>query len=232
MRTLARLGVVGLLLALSVAMVGGPAFALSAPTASAFASNIFTFGVAGGPLTLSAHVGNASSCVFGSKEAVAGLPATIGCAKGTVSVSVSLPSNPGAAAVQYEFTLKVIGSGGSVKARPVTVTVEAQSPGQNCLNFSPGADLSYCDLEGADFSGVNLAGANLTNADLTYTDLRGTDLDGANLSEPLCSCGIGSLADAISGGIIGTPSALPNGWALINGSPRPTFLAPTCRAST
>ncbi len=59
----------------------------------------------------------------------------------------------------------------------------------------PGANLAIADLTGADLTGANLTDANLTDANLT----------GANLT------GIGS------GGIIGTPAALPTGWQLTNG---------------
>jgi alpha-tubulin suppressor-like RCC1 family protein/uncharacterized protein YjbI with pentapeptide repeats len=64
----------------------------------------------------------------------------------------------------------------------------------------PGANLSGANLTGANLSGVNLTGANLTNANLSGTDLTGAILTGVR-----------------SGGITGTPSALPTGWALVNG---------------
>ena len=73
-----------------------------------------------------------------------------------------------------------------------------------------GIDLSgdsaiYDDFTGDDFTGADLAGANLSFATLTGTDLAGADLTGTNLN------GI------VSGGITGTPAALPSGWAIDNG---------------
>ena len=53
---------------------------------------------------------------------------------------------------------------------------------------------------GADLSGADLSGANLINTDLDGADLTGADLHGVS-----------------SGGITGTPSSLPDGWALISG---------------
>ncbi len=90
--------------------------------------------------------------------------------------------------------------------------------------FLYGADLAGADLTGADAAGANLEGAVLTGADLTDadlanvdaieatfsgTDLAGTDLAGAN------------LGDVASGGITGTPAALPTAspanWQIVDG---------------
>jgi uncharacterized protein YjbI with pentapeptide repeats len=68
-----------------------------------------------------------------------------------------------------------------------------------------GVLLDYATLTGDDFTGADLEGANLSFATLTGTDLAGADLTGANLN------GI------VSGGITGTPAALPAGWVLDNG---------------
>lgn len=64
----------------------------------------------------------------------------------------------------------------------------------------PGADLS-----GDDLSGVNLVGADLASAYLDGANLNGTILTGAN------------LAGAITGGLTGTPAALPVNWTVVDG---------------
>ncbi len=69
----------------------------------------------------------------------------------------------------------------------------------------PGADLTGAILQGADLAGVDLAGAQLDVASLTGANLSGTDLSGA------------ALQLVQSGGITGTPSALPTGYELNGG---------------
>jgi uncharacterized protein YjbI with pentapeptide repeats len=91
-----------------------------------------------------------------------------------------------------------------------------------------GLALANCDLHGVNLTGANLSGTNLNGADLTGADLTGVivddatdltdstltgvDLDGADLS-PLTS-----LEGVLSGGITGTPIALPDGVSLVDGT--------------
>ena len=111
-------------------------------------------------------------------------------------------------------------------------------------NFQ-GADLTGTNLNGANISGAVFDSANLTNANLTnatptgvcvsywgfginytgspgyhsYCDgpsmsgvtLTGANLSGANLLHASLDAGM------ISGGVTGTPAALPAGWSLLNG---------------
>lgn len=77
-----------------------------------------------------------------------------------------------------------------------------------------GADLASVNLAGIDFQGATFNGADLADANLTGATVNG-DLAGANLSGT-------DLADAYlvgvsSGGITGTPSALPANWQLMDG---------------
>jgi uncharacterized protein YjbI with pentapeptide repeats len=109
----------------------------------------------------------------------------------------------------------------------------------------PGVDLSNANLSNMNLAGTNLAGAHLANADLSSTNLAGADLSGAELSYAnLTSTNLtdASLAGARisgaalhgtvisgadlsdtaffktrSGGITGTPSALPPRTAIVNG---------------
>jgi uncharacterized protein YjbI with pentapeptide repeats len=69
------------------------------------------------------------------------------------------------------------------------------SSAQNCAYFGPYANLQDCNLSGAA---------------LSYTDLRDANLSNTNLSGA-------SLEFVSSGGIVGTPSALPTEWQLIDG---------------
>jgi uncharacterized protein YjbI with pentapeptide repeats len=62
----------------------------------------------------------------------------------------------------------------------------------------------------ANLTGANLTDADLSSADLGYSTLADANLSGADLS------GV-DLNRVISGGIIGTPSALPSGWLLVDG---------------
>ncbi len=73
-----------------------------------------------------------------------------------------------------------------------------------------GVNFANADLEGAILTGANLSNANLSNADLVLANLTGANLDGANLLNAF-------LLRTVSGGITGTPSALPASWRLING---------------
>jgi uncharacterized protein YjbI with pentapeptide repeats len=71
--------------------------------------------------------------------------------------------------------------------------------------IAPGVNLTAADLTTANLTNLNLTGANLTNATLTGANLSGTDLTNA------------TLTGVTSGGIIGTPAALPTGWTLVDG---------------
>ena len=90
---------------------------------------------------------------------------------------------------------------------------------QGCTNLL-GADLSNTDLTGANLSGaslqyVNLTGANLTGANLTNAYLTGANLTGVTLTNATLTGA--DLTASTSSGIIGTPTALPTGWSLVNG---------------
>ena len=107
----------------------------------------------GGPITLSADVSNAASCVFSSNRPVAGMPMTIPCANGPVTAgSVSLPSNPGKKDVKYNFHLKVLGRG-AARATPLTVTVGTQPMPSvpDCIETGSTWDFSIPELPAISF---------------------------------------------------------------------------------
>ena len=76
--------------------------------------------------------------------------------------------------------------------------------------IGPTANLSGADFSGADLSGVDLSGVDFSGADLREVDLNGADLSGADLSGA-------DLSFVSSGNIMGSPTALPSSWRLIQG---------------
>jgi uncharacterized protein YjbI with pentapeptide repeats len=122
---------------------------------------------------------------------------------------------------------------------PHTAEVRVDPGGEGgCSYIGEYAYLQGCNLAGVNLSGVNLTGADLTGvssggitgspsalppdwelidgyligpgANLTDANLSGSNLNGADLTGA-------DLTGVISGGITGTPSALPSGWILTVG---------------
>jgi uncharacterized protein YjbI with pentapeptide repeats len=99
-------------------------------------------------------------------------------------------------------TLTDVTSGGIVGS-PSTLPMNWQLT-QGYL-IGPQANLSGAALTGADLADANLTGAVLTDANLTGASLTGANLTGA------------VLTGVTSGGIVGSPSALPTNWQLTQG---------------
>jgi uncharacterized protein YjbI with pentapeptide repeats len=86
-------------------------------------------------------------------------------------------------------------------------------PGANLINDQlTRADLSRTDLAGAQLDGADLTGANLSHANLTGASLVETILTSANLDAT--NLASATLTAIVSGGITGTPAALPVHWLL------------------
>ena len=66
------------------------------------------------------------------------------------------------------------------------------------------------NLNSADFSGADLTGADLTRANLRSATVTNAILVGANLENA-------TLAGVVSGGVSGSPAALPIGWNIVDG---------------
>ena len=81
---------------------------------------------------------------------------------------------------------------------------------QNCSYVGPWANLQECNFAFTSLSGTDLTGADLQYADLEGTNLSETTLTGANLTGA-------DLQYIGSGGVSGTPAALPAGWAVGGG---------------
>ena len=187
-------GTVAAIFAVLLAMLGsgGVAGAKTTgplPTVSGLsASPITAYGYLGGPVTFSANVTNATSCTFSSNKPITGLPQTVACASGNVSVAATMPANTGKNTVKYKVQLVVHGVSKKAKAKLV---VTVAGPGL-CPKPGPGANLAYCNLAGANLSTANLTGATLTGAIATHTQLANASLSGV-----------------ISGSIVGNPASLP-----------------------
>ena len=73
-----------------------------------------------------------------------------------------------------------------------------------------GANLKNARLISANLTNSNLTNSNLTNALLTWANLANANLDGTNFTGA-------TIPRISSGGVSGTPAALPVGWKLISG---------------
>jgi len=82
--------------------------------------------------------------------------------------------------------------------------------GEEIIEIKPNADLRDAQLRGFDLRNVNLQGANLSGAELSRADINGANLEGANLENA-------RFSEISSGNLKGTPSALPDGYKIING---------------
>jgi len=80
--------------------------------------------------------------------------------------------------------------------------------------IGPGADLSGANLYRAYLSGSDLSGADLDGADLSSASLNSVDLTNANVTNADLYA---NLSGDLSGGITGTPAALPPSWSLVQG---------------
>ena len=83
--------------------------ALPPPTVTNFTASPSTLSSAGGQVTLSANVTNATSCTFASNKTVSGLTSAP-CSNGTVSDVVTVPAIGTKASASYRFGLSVAGS--------------------------------------------------------------------------------------------------------------------------
>ena len=77
-----------------------------------------------------------------------------------------------------------------------------------------GVDMSNADLSSAVLTGADLSGADMSNADLQSADLSGTDLMATDLSDAYAEHNLNLV---VSGGITGTPAALPSSYTIVNG---------------
>ncbi len=96
-----------------LAFVGGVRMWTAAtppPTVSSLTASPSTLSSAGGSVTLSANVTNATTCAFSSNRSIAGLPATIPCSNGAATESVTVPANTRKLALTYKFRLAVTGT--------------------------------------------------------------------------------------------------------------------------
>lgn len=149
---------------------------------------------------------------------VAGLGASVTVNSNAVTPGTASASAPLGVGTNSFSVVVTAGEGGGTREYTVEV-VRAPFSGAggdfSGQNFA-GQDLRDADAAGANFSGANLTGANLsrgnfTSANLAGATLTGVDLQGADLAGA-------TLTGVVSGGITGTPAALPSNWTLVNGT--------------
>ena len=116
---------------------------------------------------------------------------------------------------------------GAARCAGTTVNGYCITPGANLKHANlAGADLRHANLNIANLTRSNLASADLTDAILSGAVLKGANLGGANLESAdlsgvdltLAKLRGADLSEVVSGGISGTPTSLPTGWQLIDGS--------------
>src|SRR5262249_39796942 len=106
------------------------------PTVTSFAATPNSLPQPGGAVQLTASVADAVSCVFSSTPTVAGLPATVPCASGEASISITLPPDPTTKPQNYKFALSVTGSK-TTKADPVQVKVSGTLAAVSSFDATP-----------------------------------------------------------------------------------------------
>ena len=103
---------------------------VSAPTAPVifnFTDTPVSVGPAGGSVTISAQVTEATTCTLSSTPALSGLPKTVSCSSGTLSVPVTIPANTTTSLVGYAFSLSATGPIGTTTANPISLVQGATS---------------------------------------------------------------------------------------------------------
>ncbi len=131
-------------------------------------------------------------------------------ALGLAAGSIAMAASPASASVPG-----VTCPGGGYRSTPST------SPGERWAGCDlesadlDNADLPWAYLRDSDLSTVPLLDADLAHADLTGADLADTFLQGAGLGA--ANLAYANLAGVQSGGITGTPAALPANWSLQGG---------------
>ena len=115
--------VAGVLAVMCVVVCGAPsvdAATVAKPKIESFTHSTIRLSYLGGPVTLTGTVSNATSCTFGGVARL-GLPLTVPCADGPVSITLLLPANYGKKTVKYEFTFSTAGD--HVTKRSATIVL-------------------------------------------------------------------------------------------------------------
>ena len=93
----------------------------TAPTISDFIDTPVSIGPSGGTVTVSAKVTVAKSCTLESTPALSGLPMTVSCASGSISVPVTIPANTSTSLQGYSFSLSATGIAATTTATPISL---------------------------------------------------------------------------------------------------------------
>ncbi|MBS1848179.1 MAG: pentapeptide repeat-containing protein [Actinobacteria bacterium] len=114
----------------------------------------------------------------------------------------------GTAAMYYVASGGVVGTPGTLPANWTVVDGYLVGPQSNLTD----ADLSNADLAALDLAGAWFTGATLTSADLANANLTGAEFPGAIIGEANFSGA--TMVGVTSGGVAGTPAAIPTGWTV------------------
>ncbi len=102
----------------------------SAPNVTSFTVSTTTLTNKGGSVTEKVAVKNAKTCIFVSKNSTSGVVKKItkACNTGTYTNQLVLPNNSTTLTTSYKLYVNVIGSGGNLNSKTITITVKPQPP--------------------------------------------------------------------------------------------------------
>ncbi|HXY43019.1 MAG TPA: hypothetical protein VEH29_02425 [Acidimicrobiales bacterium] len=151
---------------------------------TSFSASASTLSAAGGTVTLTARVVRALECVITSSPKVAGLPASLPCAHGTLVRTVTLPPAAGGATVTYDFALAAAGLGGGAPTVETSVNVTGRAPSVSRFTATP-PRLSH---KGGTVT-LTITVANASECGFGYTWTGGSDPINGNLGTIACTSG-------------------------------------------
>lgn len=102
--------------------------AAPAPSVGAVSASPGSLAYAGGTVSLSATVANASSCAYSVSPAIPGFSGATPCSGGSADLSVAIPANDTSTTLNYVFSLAANGPGGSATSSAPAEVSEAAAP--------------------------------------------------------------------------------------------------------
>ena len=148
------------------------------PTVSNFKATPSSLSWAGGTVTLSATVTNATTCTFSVTPTIKGLPATKSCTNGTVDETVTVPKNTGTKPINYTFALSVTGATATgtttVEAKPLGLSIGGVLPSAPTgVSASPGNASATVSFKPPSSSGSSAISRYTVTATDTTTSANG-----------------------------------------------------------
>ena len=142
-------------------------------------------GADGARETLSARVASAERCVVREgaapkDELIIGLPSTVPCSNGELTVSFEVPPNYGRKPLTLEIAVRAVAKGHAATMK-VPVVASASPPGEQCFDFKARTFLNHCDLRYANLENVRISEALVNEVDLEGADLKGATIEQSQL---------------------------------------------------